>query len=391
MRIFIVSHSSRRGGGVSVARNLISAFGRVAPRHDYFLTIPPGIGFEECCGSLPNSTCVAYRHEGRWRRWLWETRELPKLVQRFQPDIVFNMANRGLVAPPGHQVTLLQDPHLFYPFSEFGKVGLVDRATFWYHRRHLRRSLQRTGSVFCQTEVACDRVRQVYGDSADTRLCPNCFSVYARPTEEVVSPPSAIVACAAAFKLFVPTRYYPHKNLEVLPIVFERHREELKDVAVLLTISPDEDSRARKLLKRVGDLRLGDNIVSVGPLSQQELAAYYLHTDGLLLPTLLESFSGTYVEALAFGRPILTSNRDFARVVCGDSAEYFEPRDPDSIAAAIGRVRNDSEVRARMSVARAEALQRLPQSWDEIASGVVARWEELTAGPGREAEVQERT
>jgi hypothetical protein len=47
-----------------------------------------------------------------------------------------------------------------------------------------------------------------------------------------------------------------------------------------------------------------------------DVPKWYKATQALLLPTLLESFSGTYIEAMHFERPIFTSNLDFAKEVC---------------------------------------------------------------------------
>ena len=44
------------------------------------------------------------------------------------------------------------------------------------------------------------------------------------------------------------------------------------------------------------------------------------------LPSLLESYSGAYVEAMSFGVPIVTSDRDFAREVCdGRLVAVYQP------------------------------------------------------------------
>jgi glycosyltransferase involved in cell wall biosynthesis len=41
------------------------------------------------------------------------------------------------------------------------------------------------------------------------------------------------------------------------------------------------------------------------------------------------------------GTPILTSDLDFAREVCGEAAVYFSPWDPDAMATAIERLRDE--------------------------------------------------
>jgi glycosyltransferase involved in cell wall biosynthesis len=70
---------------------------------------------------------------------------------------------------------------------------------------------------------------------------------------------------------------------------------------------------------------------------------------------------------MRFGAPILTSDLDFAREVCGEAAEYFDPWSPRSIAEAIGRVLSDPG-RAEALVSRGrERLKRFPTSWDAVA------------------------
>ena len=222
MRIFITSHNTRHTGGISVARNLIAAFSRVAPRHDYFVTIPPGLDYEECCRKLPRCQHLAYRHsEQHWcseqvKRWRWETFALPAIVRQFRPDVIFNMANRGFLSPPAPQATLIMDAHLFYPFSQFGKITLKERLMFHYHRRHLRHSLRHTQLLFCMTTVGADRLRATYRTSVPIKLCPNQFSAYAcRPAAgtEVprkLRPPAGPVQVVCADRLLHAQKLRDH-------------------------------------------------------------------------------------------------------------------------------------------------------------------------------------
>ena len=58
-------------------------------------------------------------------------------------------------------------------------------------------------------------------------------------------------------------------------------------------------------------------------------------SSALFLPTLVESFGLIYLEAMKYGCPIITSDRDFSRWICGDLAMYFDPMDAISIANTI--------------------------------------------------------
>lgn len=380
MRIFVVNHNSRIGGGISVTRNLLAAFGRLAGQHEYIVTIPPGMGYEETCQGIPRCRVIAYQHTGMLSRWYYESYTLPQIVRDSQPDIIFNMANRSLEAPVAPQATLVHDPHLFYPFSQFGCITLQTRLKLMYRRYHFKKTLPQTRLLFCQTEVARERLRSEYHVTQKIELCPNQISKYVRAEGAGNECPELLRRHAGKFKLFALTRYYPHKNLEILPELFARHRQELADVVVVLTLDPNESPQARKVLETIRARGLENNIITVGTLKQEQLAGYYNHVDALFLPTLLESFSGTYVEAMTYERPILTSDMDFARAVCGPAAEYFNPTDPQNICQAILRVKNDAALRAQLVEAGKQARNIHSLSWDEIGGNVMRELEALAAG-----------
>ena len=173
--------------------------------------------------------------------------------------------------------------------------------------------------------------------------------------------------------------YYVHKNLEILPEALRRIRAYTsRPVECRITISPDQHPRARKFLRQREKVR--DRIVNIGPVGRNELADVYGSADALILPTLLESFSRTYLEAMHFGLPILTSDRDFARHICQDAAIYFDPLDADSVARSMARIMDDGDLRLRLARNGKRLLNQSP-TWDEIAAQFVSVLEE-TAGCG---------
>ena len=68
----------------------------------------------------------------------------------------------------------------------------------------------------------------------------------------------------------------------------------------------------------------------------------YNQADAMFLPTLLETFSASYPEAMKMERPILTSDLDFAKDICGDAALYFNPLDSYDIANKIKTINDRS-------------------------------------------------
>lgn len=396
MRIAILAHNLRVAGGLSVGLNIVSSLARVGSQHDYLLVLPAGVGYE--AGARPaRSECAFFRR--RWgslgQAWFNEF-TLPRLVRSFQPDVVWALGNYGLARPGAPQAILIHQPQLVYDPREQKTRRWSMTRSIRYVRRQLERSLPATQLVFCQTRTMATRFERVFGalaPAARVELLPNAVSEHvmrgAAPADALVAggepsaPPAvaeqprvppAVAERPGKFVLFALTRYYPHKNLELLADAFGQFREALRGVVVLLTIARTQHRGAARLLDRIERENLGEHLVNVGPLAQSELAAYYAHCGALVLPTVLESFSGTYVEAMRLGCPILTSDMDFAREVCGDAAIYFDPSSPAGLRDAILRLRDGgAALRAALADLGRRQLAGMANQWDPMVAAALGK------------------
>jgi len=347
---------------------LIRSLDRSASENNYLFVVPAGAGYENLKLISSEHRLVYFETDaGYLGRWVFDGFKLSRLIRKFQPDVVLGLGNRGLSTPPCAQAILCQDAHLFYPSKHFGKTTWLDHVINVYRKWILRLNLRRSALLLCQTPVAESRLRTTYGYSGRTALLPNAISVDSLAGDGSQDKPVSLENAHNALKLFCLTRYYSHKNLEAIIEMFDRFRQELRDVLVILTISADDHPNAGRLLRCIADLRLAPNILNVGPLKQQDLSGYYQHCDALFLPTLLESFSGAYLEAMQFGCPILTSDLDFARHICGDAAMYFDPWNVRHMKDVILEFKNKPDCASRMVEHGTQMIRNTYQSWDDVA------------------------
>jgi len=357
---------------------MVAGLGRVAPQNTYLVTIPAGLGYEAVCQQLAKCRAIPYDHNGgRLRRWFYDTFKLPGIVRALRPEAILSLGNTGLINPPCPQATLVRDAHFFYPARHFAAETWKKKLIKAYHRHRLRRSLQNTDLVFCQTSVAEQRFRKTFGYQGLTATCPNALSEFVLGTDTETQMPSVLRPHANRLKLFYLAAFYAHKNHRAILETFRRFPRELEGVTAVVTVSADQHPSAGRFLRDVERLGLSDAILNVGPMPQSAAAAYYHHCDALLMPTLLESFTSTYLEAMHFGLPILTSDLDFAHAVCGEAALYFDPWDPTSIKDAILRLKGEPEVGRDLATRGRKRLLTECKSWDEIASDVLERLTEL--------------
>jgi glycosyltransferase involved in cell wall biosynthesis len=158
--------------------------------------------------------------------------------------------------------------------------------------------------------------------------------------------------------LFFPARPYPHKNhvflhgvATILDVEFGMR------VKFVLTLTPTE----------MTDLGLADSpyFIPLGTLSISQLPAIYQQVDGVIFPSLLETYSAVPLEALSSGKPLFASDRAYVRQTARDAAWYFDPLDPRGAAEAIA---NGLIYRRDLTLARVrrgfQITSRLPSAQD---------------------------
>jgi len=376
-RIAIIAHPLHAGGGISVGRNLIAALAKVAPEHDYLISIPSGLGYEEVVALVQSHELSVFRYRGNLlKRWRYERTELKPALRRFRPDLILPLASKGVGRFECPQAILCHNSYLWYPSKHYGsyppKEMVIMYLTIWILRFCLRRDLKDPRNILLhQTLSARDRIANFFDLRATPIHCPNAVSNFTTRCDDTHSTPDRIHRYADRFKMFYLARYYPHKNIEAIVETFRRYRGDLQDAVVFITIGANQHAGARRLLQAIERYNLQDHVVNVGPLAQEELGGWFSHCDALLMPTLLESFSASYLEAMHFGLPILTSDLDFAREICEDAAFYFDPWDTASIRNAIIEVKNRPDMAKELVAKGKECLARMDNTWEGIAMGVL--------------------
>lgn len=336
--VFVNGISAKSGGGRSVLTNFLRVARDSDDNHRYIVAVPELGSYS----ALSNSR-VEFVDLGPWSTTVMvpiaSATMLPWLARRLGCDVVFNLADVPmLTALP--QVFLFDWPYAAFPDSPAWKLsGFYER---WVRRSKLaafRLLASRVDIFLAQNEVLAARIRQLY-DLRNVGVVPNAVSI-----DNLEQKGHRDFRLGGGFKLLCLSRYYSHKNIEVFIPVAERLLAGGHNVSIITTVSGSDGPGARRFLHEVAKRGLTDVIKNVGSVPMRDVPSLYRQTDALLLPTLLESFSGTYVEAMYHRRPILTSRLPFAEAVCGEGAFYFDPYDPKEIYTQILRARDDADER----------------------------------------------
>lgn len=382
MRILILAHALRGQGSFLRGRGFISSLASAAPQHEYLITVPAGCGYEGV--ALPEGSQFYFcenkdSNTNLLARFKMEVREIPALQKTFNADVIFGMGNHGLPNIKCPQAIWNSNAYLVYPSKHFPVASIKERMQIKYQRFHLRQTLKCTDLVFCQTPVMRQRISDYYDyDIKRVNILPNALSpLLQKPrSNDVVIRPKAIAD--DKFNCLILSRYYPHKNPEMLLDACLRSYEQLGDIRFITTVSQQHNIRSRRFIQR---LNKNDHMKklfhNIGTIAHENLEAYYRNVQLVIMPTLMESFSVTYLEAMYFGVPILTTDLDFAHYLCGNAAAYYDPWRPKSFVEKLLMLKSNASACEKLEKAGYEQLRKFSATWDDIVKDAISKIESL--------------
>ena len=382
MRIALLAHALRSQGGLLRGHGFISSLIRSAPQHEYLITVPAGCGYEDI--SLPANGRFHFCenrdiNKAFFSRVRIEFSKIPSVLRSFKADVVFGMGNHGYRNIDCPQVIWISNGYLVYPQKHFPSATLGERLRAGLQRLNLARVLRCADLLFCQTPVMQRHISDYYGyEMEKIHILPNALPVFLRKVakEGVVTRPHDVAK--DKFNCLILTKYYPHKNPEMVLDACLESEERFDDIRFITTISEGDNVHSRAFIRRLdANPQLKGLIQNIGPIAYEKLESYYRNVQLVVMPTLMESFSVTYLEAMYFGVPVLTTDLDFAHYICGDAAVYYDPWRPESLVEKLVMLKSDSEVRRKLVEAGYKQLKKFSFTWDDIVKTAVGQLERL--------------
>ncbi|HET8621261.1 MAG TPA: MSMEG_0565 family glycosyltransferase [Acidimicrobiales bacterium] len=125
------------------------------------------------------------------------------------------------------------------------------------------------------------------------------------------------------------------------------------------------------------DLEFGRDVVLVGTVPDDEIAAWYHAADAFAFPSVTEGFGLVVLEAMASGLPVvLTRLPVFAEYVrFGEDALAVAPGDDEGLADALDAVARDGDLQATLRRRGRALAARF--SWDATAQQHIAIYDDL--------------
>jgi glycosyltransferase involved in cell wall biosynthesis len=273
-------------------------------------------------------------------RIFWEQFVQPLELGRIRPDLLHSLAFVSPVAALCPAVVTVYDlsfklfPERFLPAQR-----LYLSAFTAYSCRQARRVI----AISESTKADVVRVFGLSPDKVDLAQPGVLPEFYARPSAEIEAFRAA-EGLPGRFILYLGT-LEPRKNLGTLLQAFQDVSRDQRDLHLVLAGA--KGWLYADLFKLTQELGLADRVHFPGYVAAEALPLWYNSASVFAYPSSYEGFGLPVIEALACGRPVVTSNVSSLPEAGGVVALQVSPGNPAALAQAL-RQALDGEQQARI-------------------------------------------
>ena len=341
MKITILCHNVRKGGGVHVCVELINTILAACKKKEN-LDIRLIVS-EEISTYLSKSDGFrldVLEHGGLFKRLRFE---LKIFISSFfcLPDVIFGLGNITMPFRARRRLILVHNPYYLIDWSEIRGLRLPIREVL---KVFLQRSLflldsQCSGCIFVQSSHARKKLlTQKTFSTMDMKIkvLPNFRSEFKFTTNDKSE---MHFRNEQHLRLLCLSAYYPHKNLEwLVEIVSEfNNLSDIQTLSLGLTFEID-CNRALQLQKRIDEI---PNIKNLGQLNiYDKHFDFFRDWDAFISVSMLESWSGVMNDAVGLEAPIIVPE-DWFFGPLGETAYKFKPNDKISFFETVEKLVDD--------------------------------------------------
>ena len=238
------------------------------------------------------------------------------LVLIHRVSVVFTLFGPSYWRPNCFHICGFAKPHYIYTESPFfNTLRITDKIKLQVKKYlQMKSFLRDVDSFHCETLEVKKRLIKFYGVRKPIHVIPNSVNQIFH-----LSKINRFNSDDRKFTIVTVSADYPHKNLKIITRI-AKVLEPYEDIEFIVTTLGKNHYK---------------NINYIGNVNISDLPQLYAKSSVLLLPTLLECFTATYLEAMISEIPIITTDLAFAKDLCGNAAIYCDALNPDDFAKNI--------------------------------------------------------
>lgn len=209
-------------------------------------------------------------------------------------------------------------------------------------------------SQFTQSQM----IRSNCVNPAKTRILHNCLDPYLMPEQRengVADSAPKLVQSPSLLTVSRLSKYDRHKgHVEILKAL-SYVRQQIPGMHYYVV---GQGTLVSELQKLSSELGLDSVVHFLGFVDETVLRLLYDQSDVFVMPSRKEGFGFVFLEAMAYGKPVIAGNQDASAEVVrhGKTGLLVDPTDSSEVAGAIVRLLSEPDLRQRMGARGAEVV-----------------------------------
>lgn len=342
------------------------------PRREYVVLVRESFPPIELPSNITLERVSRRRASGWFSRVRFDLWDVPALASSLGCSTVVTLTNFGPIWCDRPHV-LFQRNALFFCDYYWSLVSGRKRWEAIARRRLLEASMARADLIVTPSEAMASMIKSSCPELANKRFATLYHGFEKRglaaPLEDRFA---ALLTSRRGVKLLYPTHAARHKGFDVLFDVLAALKGKGIEFCLFATVAREDWPEGMEgYEKRIRELGLGNEVVFIGRVPQDQMGALYRACDLMIYPSLCESFGFSMVEAMGHGLPIVAADTLINREICGEGAIYYSPFDAAAGAAAVSRAL-DRETTWRIRDGGSRRIASFDWSWKRYAREFVA-------------------
>ncbi|MDY0133186.1 MAG: glycosyltransferase [Desulforegulaceae bacterium] len=272
-------------------------------------------------------------------------KKLFNISNKFNVDCVFTMAGPSYVKFNKPHIMGISNAYITHPSFQAvcmgkTKIQIVRELLLIVYRSYY--SLKADFWIFQTNTAAFEFAKKYLIDKKRIKVVSNSIGL---EFNEYFSSKSVKKIDSNRIKVFCPSAAYPHKCLDCIPEL-SRHLIELSphmNFEFILTLEKNSDMW-EKIEKKANKYSVADKIKNIGPFNYADASGLYEKADIIFVPSILETFSASYLEAFSSKKPLIAADKKFARDICKNAALYINPFELEEAALKFIEIAKDEKL-----------------------------------------------
>ena len=352
MRIVINALAHKDGGGITYLKNILPKLHEVDSENNYKVLLRPELG--DLGLKLPDSIQLlhpSFPATSLPARLFWEQVILPVKLKKWGTDVLFSPTDTTSLFAPCPVLLAIRNPN---PYVDQDEIERSFYGSFRLKGLKLlsKLSVEKASKVFFVSHWSKRIIKDQF-QIPEKKSSVIYHGLEKEPFQEVNQNHLGedLQNKLNNYKNFIlsVSTINPHKNFEVLLDGYSKLHTELKgDYELVIAGKFDTPDYYENLERRMRRLGIESNVHFLGEVDYEAIPYLYNQSSLFVLPSKLETFGHTLIEAMASGTPLIASDSTAIPEITGNAAQLFNPENPDELSEQMEKVLENPETEKEM-------------------------------------------